>query len=84
MTVLVRLSEKGVVTRKKQGARYLYAPARKAPRVADGILARVRQSLFRGDRTRPILSLLEDEELSRDELRAVRDLIDEKLKERKR
>lgn len=84
MTVLVRLAEKGVVTRKKQGTRYLYAPARKAPRVADGILARVRQSLFRGDRTRPILALLEDEELSPDELRAVRDLIDEKLADRRK
>jgi BlaI family transcriptional regulator, penicillinase repressor len=84
MTVLVRLYDKGVVTRKKQGARFLYAPARKAPRVADGILARVGQSLFRGDRTRPILALLEDEDLSEDELRAVRDMIDERLKKEKR
>lgn len=84
MTVLVRLHEKGLCTRKKQGTRFLYAPAKKAPRVADGILARVKQSLFREDRTGPILALLEDEELSKDELHALRDMIDEKLKEKRR
>ncbi|APR79257.1 Hypothetical protein A7982_04604 [Minicystis rosea] len=83
MTVLVRLLEKGLVTRKKQGARFLYAPARSAPRVAQNIFDRVHQSLFRNDRTRPILALLEDEDISSEELRAVRAMIDEKLKERK-
>ncbi len=82
MTVLVRLREKGLVTRRKDGARFLYAPARGAPRVAAGILDRVRQSLFRNDRTRPILALLEDEGLSADELREVRSMIDAKLGER--
>jgi BlaI family transcriptional regulator, penicillinase repressor len=82
MTVLVRLQEKGVVTRRKEGARFLYMPARRAPRVAAGILERVGLSLFRGDRTRPILALLEDEALSAEELREVRDLIDAKLKDR--
>ncbi|MFT3770273.1 MAG: BlaI/MecI/CopY family transcriptional regulator [Minicystis sp.] len=83
MTVLVRLYEKGLVTRKKDGARFLYAPARSAPKVAQSIFDRVRQSLFRNDRTRPILALLEDEDISAEELRAVRDMIDEKLKERR-
>jgi predicted transcriptional regulator len=82
MTVLVRLREKGVVTRRRDGARFLYTPARRAPSVAAGILDRVRQSLFRNDRTRPILALLEDEGLSEEELRAVRSMIDAKLKER--
>jgi BlaI family transcriptional regulator, penicillinase repressor len=83
MTVLVRLHEKGVVTRRKEGSRFLYAPARRAPKVATGILERVGQSLFRNDRARPILALLEDDALSDDELREVRAMIDEKLKERK-
>jgi BlaI family transcriptional regulator, penicillinase repressor len=83
MTVLVRLHEKGLVTRQKQGNRFVYSPARSAPRVAQGILSRVRQSLFRGDRARPILALLDDEKLSADELRGLRDMIDEKLKERR-
>jgi predicted transcriptional regulator len=83
MTVLVRLREKGAVTRRKDGQRFLYLPARGAPRLADGIFARVRQSLFRNDATRPILALIEDEKLSREELRAVRALVDAKLKERK-
>jgi predicted transcriptional regulator len=82
MTVLVRLYDKGLVTRRKEGSRFLYAPARRAPKVAAGILERVGQSLFRNDRTRPILALLEDEALSDDELREVRAMIDERLKGR--
>jgi predicted transcriptional regulator len=83
MTVLVRLHEKGLVTRRKEGARFLYAPARRAPKVAAGILDRVQKSLFRNDRTRPILALLEDEELSEEELREVRAMIDARLGERR-
>jgi predicted transcriptional regulator len=84
MTVLVRLHEKGLVTRKKQGPRFLYAPARGAPRVARGILTRIRQSLFRSDRARPVLALLEEERLSPDELRAIRDLVDAQLDDARR
>lgn len=83
MTVLVRLHAKGLVERTPDGNRYLYAAARKAPRVSEGILARVGRSLFDGDRTRPILALLDDDELSEDELRGLRKAIDAKLRGKK-
>jgi predicted transcriptional regulator len=83
MTVLSRLFDKGLVERTKDGNRWLYAAARKAPRVSEGILARVGRSLFDRDRTRPILALLDDAELSDAELRELRTAIDAKLKEKK-
>lgn len=80
MTVLVRLCEKGLARRKKDGPRYRYVASNRSGRVSASILARVKRSLFQTDRTRPILALLDDEELSDDELRALRAVIDVRLK----
>ncbi|MEJ7734067.1 MAG: BlaI/MecI/CopY family transcriptional regulator [Polyangiaceae bacterium] len=82
MTVLVRLCEKGMAVRSKEGRRFLYSAARRAPAVSRGILSRIQRSLFRGDRVRPILALLDDAELSDDDLRALRKTIDERLRRR--
>lgn len=80
MTVLTRLHKKGLAARVKDGNRYLYTAAGRATGVTEGILTRVRRALFHGDRTRPILALLDDEELSESELRSLRRVIDERLK----
>lgn len=80
MTVLVRLCDKGLVVRSKDGRRFVYSAARRAPAVTSGIFARIQRSLFRGDRVRPILALLDDEQLSEAELRALRKKIDDKLR----
>lgn len=82
MTVLVRLHKKGLVTREKDGQRYLYRAARGSPGVSEGMLSRIRRALFSRDRTRPILALIDDDELSREELEALRKVIDERLGER--
>jgi len=82
MTVLVRLNQKGLALRTKDGRRYLYSAAAKAPAVSRGILSRIQRTLFQGDRTRPIMTLLDDATISRDELRALRRHIDDKLKEK--
>ncbi len=80
MTILVRLHQKDVVVRKRDGRRFLYRASRSAPALRRGILARVGRSLFKNDRTRPIMALLDDDGLSDDELKALRRAIDEKLK----
>jgi predicted transcriptional regulator len=82
MTVLVRLCDKGLVVRTKEGRRFVYSAARRAPAVSRGILSRIQRSLFRGDRVRPILALLDDAELSDEDLRALRKTIDERLRRR--
>lgn len=80
MTVLVRLFEKGLVLREKDGRRFLYSAARRSTAVKASLLARIQKTLFAKDRTQPILSLLEDADLSAAELRTLRKKIDEKLK----
>lgn len=84
MTVLARLHKKGLLKRKRDGNRFLYSPAASAPRVLSSILTRVRRALSASDRAAPFLTLLEQDEFSPDELRALRRAIDEKLKEQKR
>ncbi len=83
MTVLVRLHKKGLATRVKEGNRFLYTATRRAPGVSEGILTKIRRSLFQSDRMKPILALLDDDELTDDELRALRRVIDERRRGRR-
>jgi predicted transcriptional regulator len=83
LTVLVRLRTKGVVERVKDKNRFLYLRAKSANRVSTGILANIHRRLFSSDRARPILALLDDGDLSVDELKSLRRLIDDKLRTKK-
>jgi predicted transcriptional regulator len=83
MTVLTRLHEKGLVKRARDGNRFLYAPAAGASRVLGGLMSRVRRALFTTGAAQPLLALLETEDLSAEELRALRREIDRKLREKK-
>jgi predicted transcriptional regulator len=80
MTVLVRLHEKGLLVRHKEGRRFLYSTAGRTSAAKHGLLARIQGTLFAKDRAQPILSLLDDDSLSPADLRALRKKIDEKLK----
>jgi predicted transcriptional regulator len=82
MTVLSRLHGKGLLIRRKEGRRFRYAVAKDAARVTTGIVARIHRALFQKVRLRPFVALLDDDELSTDELRALRKLVDAKLKGR--
>ncbi len=83
MTVLKRLYDKGLVTRQKESRRHLYSVNQRAPKVKQGVLARVHRALFHGDRLQPLVALVEQEDLSKDELVALRQAIDAQLEERK-
>jgi predicted transcriptional regulator len=83
MTVLKRLYDKGLVTREKESRRYLYSVNQRAPKVKQGVLNRVHRALFHGDRLRPLVALVEQDDLSKDELVALRQAIDAQLEERK-
>src|SRR3954468_2816588 len=81
MTVLTRLYGKGLLTRTKVGRQFLYVRAKSAGKVSEGVLNRIGRSLFRNQRLRPILALIDtDENLSRDELLELRRIVDQKLK----
>jgi predicted transcriptional regulator len=84
MTVLARLWEKGALTRRRDGKRFLYSAGKQAGRLKSGIVARVHRTLFSDSRIKPFAALLDAERLSKEELRALRRLVDAKLKERGR
>lgn len=81
MTVLVRLYNKNLVTRKKQGRLFLYSVAKKKDSSAHSIFEKVKNSLFGAERLSPILSLLDSEEdLTRAELEALKKAVEQRLK----
>ena len=83
MTVLGRLHGKGVLVRHREGKRYLYGVSSKSAR-ASGMLSRLHQRLFGVARLAPVTALLNEADVSTEELKELRRLIDAKLKERKR
>lgn len=79
LTVLARLFDKDVVTRERIGRKLFYRSTRDAGRVKRDIVGRIQRSLFDNDLLRPIVQLIESEHLSAEELRELRELIDERL-----
>lgn len=83
MTVLSRLHEKGALTRRKDGKRYLYSAALGSDALKTGMLKRIKAALFQGRGITPVTALLDAEDLSSSELRELRRWVDLKLQERK-
>lgn len=82
MTVLVRLHKKGFLAREKSGRQFLYSLKASKRKVPESLLDKVRKALFRDDRLKPILALLDsDMELSADELRELRKQVDDRLRQ---
>jgi predicted transcriptional regulator len=84
MTVLARLEKKGILTRRKEGKRFVYSVGRSAALLKTSLLARIRRALFRGESAGPIAALIDADELSTDELRELRRKIDAKLRKQGR
>jgi predicted transcriptional regulator len=82
MTVLSRLHEKGLLTRRKEGRKFLYGLAKGAAALTAGIVTRIHRALFKRARLEPLVALLDEDDLSTEDLRALRRLVDAKLKER--
>jgi len=80
MTVLARLSEKGVLRREKQGNRYYYRTTPRDRALKRGLLQKMQRALF-SDRVSPVAALL-DEDLTRAELLELRRMIDGRLKKK--
>lgn len=79
MTVLVRLFDKNLVVRQKEGRQFLYSPAKKNSSPLK-IFERMKTSLFGNEKLRPILGLLEaDDGLSREELEELKRAVEARL-----
>ncbi len=79
MTVLVRLFDKNLVVRKKEGRQFLYSTAQKNSSPLK-VFERMKTSLFGNEKLRPILGLLEfDDGLSREELEELKLVVEARL-----
>ncbi|HEY2434444.1 MAG TPA: BlaI/MecI/CopY family transcriptional regulator [Vicinamibacterales bacterium] len=61
MTTMERLHRKGVLTRRKDGRAFLYAPVASRDAMESGLVAHTLEPLLRGGRAQPILSYFVDE-----------------------
>ncbi|MFN7905393.1 MAG: BlaI/MecI/CopY family transcriptional regulator [Pseudobdellovibrionaceae bacterium] len=76
----ILLRGKGLALRKKEGRIFLYSQTKKKEAATQRIFERVKNSLFRTEKLKPILSLLESgDDLSREELQELKKAVEEKL-----
>ncbi len=81
LTVLRVLETKGAVRHEKDGKAYRYYPLVESNRVGDRSLDRLLDKVYQGSREMLIARLVDNENLSVPELRRIRKLLDERLKE---
>src|SRR5438552_18797037 len=75
-TLLQRLTTQGWVTHRREGRMFVYRADVKEKTAAKGALARVVRSFFDGRASQVAAQLLESEDLTADDLHAIRDLLD--------
>ena len=74
-TVLGRLEKKGLVKHRTQGRQYVYRALISEQEVQSSVLSRVTATLFGGDVTALVSQLLDDGEVSDDDLAQVRKML---------
>lgn len=83
MTVMSRLSEKGMLNRRKEGRAYLYTPADSQEKVAGSLLRALVRRFYDGAAVSAIAHLLEsEEELDEAKLTRLENLIKARREER--
>ncbi|MEO8563142.1 MAG: BlaI/MecI/CopY family transcriptional regulator [bacterium] len=81
LTILRNLEAKGFVGHTAAGRLFTYHPLLEEEKVRGNALSRVVARLFNGSVAHLVAHLVEDERLSRDELRALHQALDERLRE---
>jgi predicted transcriptional regulator len=84
LTMLSRLHARGWLRCRREGNTFLYSAAQPRRRVLGGLVSRLIDTAFAGSASSMILHLLEEQKLSRDEARQIRDLIDRAARKRER
>lgn len=77
MTVMKNLAEKGYLQYHKEGVAYVYAPARSAQDVQRSLLGDLIQKVFNGSPQSLAQALVQQEDLSADDLADIRAMIDQ-------
>lgn len=84
LTVLRTLEAKGHVRHVLEGKAFRYFARTKSASAGSGALARVLDKMYRGSRELLVASLLENEDVSDAELERLRELIDQRMQERRK
>jgi predicted transcriptional regulator len=82
LTILRRLEEKGHVRHDSEGKAHRYLPIIRREEAQDSALQRMTRKLFLDSPALLMNRLLREGELSEEQLRELRDLLDDRLKER--
>jgi len=80
----IQSAEQSVRSGRRDGKRFLYSAGAQSSKLKSGIVARLHRTLFSAARVQHFATLLDEEDLSTEELRALRRLVDAKLKGRSR
>jgi len=81
LTMLRTLEIKGHVRHEAEGKAYRFFPVTRREAVGGGALERVLDKVYQGSRELLVTRLLADEEVSPEELKRIREMLDERLEE---
>ena len=82
LSVMQKLEKAGWVSHRAEGRSYIYRPARSRQEAGTTSLRSFVERVFRGDRLLLLQHLLEDEDLSDEDLKALRMMIDRRRRGR--
>jgi BlaI family penicillinase repressor len=83
LTVMQNLEKKGLVNRTSRGTAHVYHPTETQKTTLRPLLQGLLQNVFQGKVSSVMQHLLEDSNVSDDELNEIRDLIDQRKRNRK-
>jgi len=81
LTMLRILEQKGYVRHERDGRAFRYYPLIQPDDAGDGVLRRLLSKVYRGSRELLVSRLIDDKDVSPDELRRLRRMLDRRLKE---
>ena len=82
LTVMQNLERKGLVKRTSKGTAHVYHPPESQKETLRPVMTNLLQNIFRGRASRVMQHLLEDGEVSEEELKEIRQLIDKRQNDR--
>lgn len=82
LSVMQKLEKAGWLSHRAEGRSYIYRPVRSRDEAGANSLRTFVERVFRGDRLRMFQHLLEDEDLTDEDLKALRTMIDRRRKDK--
>ncbi|MBR9917462.1 BlaI/MecI/CopY family transcriptional regulator [bacterium] len=76
MTIMKNLNDKGYLKYRKQGVTYVYSAAIEPENVQSSLISNLINKVFKGSPSALVQTLVKGENLSEDELNAIRNMID--------